>query len=217
MTKRARGFSLLEVLISAALLALVGMLLLTSLSSSLDAKEAVEGTSNRYHLVRMAVSRMVDEISMAYVSSHRSAVEVKAETGFHGEREKISFSAFGYVPKVQDAKQSDQREIGYSVGDDPKTGTRALIRREQPGLDDEFEEGGRELVMLSGLQTFELSYWDKTAEEWKESWDFEDATFGARLPERVKIKLVVMMADGQEQTFVTQSRIWLTSPLSFTN
>jgi hypothetical protein len=198
-------------------MALVGMLLLTSLSSSLDAKEAVEKTSGRYHLVRTAVSRMVDEISMAFVSTHRSQVEVKAETGFKGEREKVAFTAFGYVPRVQDAKQSDQREITYSLGEDAKTGTRALIRREQPGLDDDFEEGGRELTLLPGVTTFELSYWDKQSEEWKEAWDYEDATYGQRLPERVKIKLVVTMDDGQEQTFVTQSRIFLPAPLSFQN
>jgi general secretion pathway protein J len=210
-----RGFSLLEVLISAALMALVGMLLLTSLSSSLDAKEAVEATSGRYHLIRLAVSRLVDEISMAYVSAHRSAQEVKVETGFKGEAQRIDFTAFGYVPRVQDAKRSDQRELSYFIGDDPKSGRRALVRREDPTLDEDFEKGGRELVLLPGATALELAYWDKQTESWKDEWDFEDAASNGKLPERVRIKLTVEMDEGVEQTFVTQARIFLTAPLAF--
>lgn len=211
----ARGFSLLEVLISAGLMALVGMLLLTSLSSSLDAKEAVETTSGRYHLIRLSVSRLVDEISMAYVSTHRSSTEVKAETGFKGESDRIDFTAFGYVARTQDAKRSDQRELAYFIGDDPKSGRRALVRREDPTLDDDFEEGGRELVLLPGATDLELAYWDKATESWKEEWDQEDAASNGKLPERVRIKLTVEMDEGVEQTFVTQARIFLTNPLAF--
>ena len=140
---------------------------------------------------------------------------MKAETGFKGERERIDFTAFGYVPKTQDAKRSEQRELAYFLDDDPKTGRRSLIRREDPTLDDDFETGGRELVLLAGVTALEFQYWDKTTEAWKEAWDFEDAASGGKLPERVRIELTVEMDDGVEQTFVTQARVFLVSPLAF--
>lgn len=215
--RRARGFSLMEVLIASALLAIMGGLLYTSLTSSIDAKEAVEGTSNRYHLSRQAIARMVDEISMAYVSAHRSALDPTTKTGLKGEKDRLDFTAFGYVPRVADRKESDQRELGYQLGMDERSGTQAILRREQPGPDDEFDEGGRVQTLLPGVTELVFSYWDDTTEEWKEKWDTEEAATLNRLPSRVRIEVTAKMGDDDslEQSFLTQSRIFLRTPINF--
>ena len=200
---RARGFSLIEILVAASLLAIVGGMLVQSLSSSLDAKEAVEGTSNRYHLVRSAVSRMVDEISQAYLSAHVASAEARSET------------AFGYVPRVADEKKGDSRQLAYYLDTDPKTQTQSLLRREQANLDDNFEEGGRALVLLSDVRELTLEYWDATKEEWLDKWDAQgsDPNQASKLPQRVRLKITAVMGDGEQQTFMTQTRIWLPAPI----
>ena len=214
---RRRGFSLIEVLVAATLLAVVGMMLLQSLSTSLDAKENVENISNRYHLVRSAMSRMCDEISMAYVAGqgHVALTEPRTKTGFLGEHDSLKFTAFGYVPRVEDEKKSDQRQLAYYIDTDPKTQTQSLFRREQPNIDDNFEEGGRALVLLPNVRDLELQYWDKTKEEWKDKWDFTAPETNATLPERVRIKITAVMEDGVEQSFVSQTKLWLLAPLTF--
>lgn len=212
---RLRGFSLIEILVSAGLLAITGALLLQSLSSSLDAKDAVETTSGRYHLVRSAMSRMVDEISMAYLSKHHALTEPRTETGFLGERDELHFTAFGYVPRVADEKKSDQRQLAYYLDTDPRTQTESLFRREQANLDDDFEEGGRALVLLPNVRELTFEYWDSAKESWEEKWDAAGAEHTEQLPARVRIKLVAVMDDGQEQTFTTQTKLWLLKPLTF--
>lgn len=212
---RLRGFSLIEILVSAGLLAITGALLLQSLSSSLDAKDAVETTSGRYHLVRSAMSRMVDEISMAYLSKHHALAEPRTETGFLGERDELHFTAFGYVPRVADEKKSDQRQLAYYLDTDPRTQTESLFRREQANLDDNFEEGGRALVLLPNVRELTFEYWDSAKESWEEKWDAAGAEHTEQLPARVRIKLVAVMDDGQEQTFTTQTKLWLLKPLTF--
>lgn len=208
----------MEALIAAALLAIVGMMLMTSLSSSIDAKEAVEATSGRYHLVRQALTRMCDELSQAYLSAHSfNASEVRSKTGFRGDRSEIQFTAFGYVPKVADSKHSDQRELGYHLGVDARTQEESLLRREQPEIDDEFDEGGREQTLLPGVKELEFEYWDPTKEDWTDSWDTEESATLNRLPSRVKITLTAVMENEREQTFVTQTKIWLTTPINFQN
>jgi general secretion pathway protein J len=210
-----RAFSLLEILIAASLLAIIGALLVQSLSSSMDAKDAIETTSNRYHVVRAAVSRVVDELSMAYISSHRpqSGVEIRAITGFKGERDRIDFTALGYMPRVEDEKKSDQRQLSYFLDTDPRTRTRSLMRREQANLDDDFEEGGRTLTLLPDVRSIEFQYWDPQKDAWAEKWDAAGSELN-RLPSRIRIEMVVVMDDGQEQTFVTQSKLWLLAPLA---
>ena len=211
-----RAFSLLEILIAATLLAIIGALLAQSLSSSLDAQDAIETTSNRYHLVRSAMSRVIDEVSMAYLSGHRpvNGVEIRAVTGFKGERDRIDFTAFGYMPRVEDEKRSDQRQLAYFLDNDPRTNTKSLVRREQANLDDDFEEGGREQTLLPDVRDIEFQYWDPQKEAWVEKWDAAGDQLN-RLPARVRIEFTAVMDDGREQTFVSQSRLWLLTPLAF--
>jgi general secretion pathway protein J len=211
-----RGFSLLEVLIASALMALMGALMLTSMTSSIEAKELVDATSNRTHLVRQAMSRMVDEMSMAYLSNHhaRNAPIVRTTTGFKGDRERVDFTAFGYVPRVEDERKSDQRQLSFFLDTDERTLTKSLRRREQANLDDKFEDGGRELTLLPDVSELTFQYWDPQKSAWSEKWDAA-GTEQNRLPQRVKISLKAVMDNGQEQSFMTQTKIWLQAPLNF--
>jgi type II secretory pathway component PulJ len=211
-----RAFSLLEILIAATLLATIGAMLAQSLSTSIDAKEAIEGISHRYHVVRSAMTRVVDEVSMAYLSNHRptGGAELRAVTGFKGERDRIDFTAFGYVPRVEDEKRSDQRQLSFFLDTDPRTQKKSLIRREQANLDDDFEEGGREQTLLPDVRDLEFKYWDPQKEEWADKWDAAGTELN-RLPARVRIKVVAVMDDDREQAFVTQSKLWLLAPLNF--
>ncbi len=208
----------MEVMIAASLMAIIGALLLTSLSSSLDAKEAVEQTSDRYHLVRPAMSRMTREISMAYISKHRDAPELRTRTGFKGESDRIDFTAFGAVSRRQDAKRSDQPELSYFIGIDPETQASALMRPEQVNPDLEIDEGGREQVLLTGCKEIEFEFWDATAEEWKEEWDHENAASLDRLPQRVRIRFTAVMEGERDQMFISQTEIFLwQAPIFFHN
>lgn len=211
-----RAFSLIEILIAASLLAIIGALLMQSLSSSIDAKDAIEGTSNRYHVVRVAMSRMVDEISMAYLSNHRptTGAAIRAITGFKGERDRIDMTGFGYVARVEDQKRSDQRQLSFYLDTDPRTSTKSLVRREQANLDEEYDEGGRILTLLPNVRDLEFKYWDPQKEAWTDKWESEGTELN-RLPARVRIEMVVVMDGGQEQTFTTQSKLWLQAPLNF--
>ena len=213
--QRRRAFSLLEILIAGSLLALMGALLMQSLSSSIDAKEAIETTSNRYHVLRSGMSRMVDELSMSYLSTHRphSGVEIRAMTGFNGDRDRIDATTLGYMPRVEDDKKSDQRQLSYFLDTDPRTRTRSLVRREQPNIDEEFDDGGRVQTLIPDVVSIEFRYWDPVKDEWADSWDAAGTELN-RLPARIRIELVAVMDNGEEQTFVTQSKLWLLAPLA---
>ncbi|HEY4223411.1 MAG TPA: hypothetical protein VGO62_18765, partial [Myxococcota bacterium] len=114
---------------------------------------------------------------------------------------------------------------------DPKTGTQSLFRREQANIDLDPETGGRALVLLPNVRSIEFGFWDDSARadqptgsaatatvgigEWKEKWDTTAPETNGNLPLRVRIKMVVVMEDGQDQTFVTQTKLYLLTPLTF--
>ncbi|MBL91748.1 MAG: hypothetical protein CMH56_08070 [Myxococcales bacterium] len=208
-----RGFSMLEILIAAGLMGIMGALMVTSLSSSMDVKEAVEETSDQYHLIRQSMSRMVREISLAYLSAHRNALEPKVNIQFRGESSQLDFVAVGHVVRKINAKQSDQQEIAYFLGEDERSGKQALMRRQQANPDLEIEEGGRVQTLCPRVNDLIFSYWDSVTEDWKEEWDTEESATLNRLPDRVRIEMKVLMEDGTEQLFMTQSKILMTKPL----
>ncbi|HEY1101206.1 MAG TPA: type II secretion system protein GspJ, partial [Myxococcota bacterium] len=90
----------------------------------------------------------------------------------------------------------------------------SLRRREQANLDDDFEDGGREQTLLPDVRSIEFQYWDPTKEAWADKWDAAGSELN-RLPARIKIELVAVMDNGEEQTFTTQSKLWLLAPLTF--
>src|SRR5688572_5772506 len=116
--KSAHGFSLIEVMVATVLMGMMGALLMVSINSSVNAKEAVEEISGRYHLVRQAMSRMAREISMAYLSKNINITEPAFVTQFKGNKDSLYFSAFGNVVRQKDSKQSDQQVIGFYLGTD---------------------------------------------------------------------------------------------------
>ena len=86
-----RGFSLVEVLVSVVILAFMGMLIYESLSQASAAKEENEAALDRYQAVRVALSRVARDLSMAFLSKHKDPQlgTDKFRTIFRGDRDKM--------------------------------------------------------------------------------------------------------------------------------
>src|SRR5258706_13623148 len=111
--KRARqaGFSLLEVLVSVMVLTFMGMLMYEGISQSSEAKEETEISLDRLQIIRVALSKMVRDLSMAYLSKHKDpAMGEKPRTLFKGARDRVSFTSLSHVRLVKNSKESDQAE-----------------------------------------------------------------------------------------------------------
>lgn len=230
-----RGFTLIEVMVATVLLGMMGGGLMMSINSSIKAKDMVEEISGRYQVVRQAMSRMAREISMAYLSKHINVSEPAFVTQFKGKKDSLFFSAFGYVVRQKDAKQSDQQVIGFFLATD-KDGHQSLMRRVHPNLNLDVEKGGRSQVLCPKVSKLEFSYFDSRFEKWDETWIADPTLMAAqgppaaqqkgeekeagenlpkpwRLPGFVKISMTVQMDEGSEMTWVTETEIPIQDPL----
>jgi general secretion pathway protein J len=218
-SRRKGGMTLIEVMVAMALFASVGALVYGGFAQTSRAKQTLERQLDRYHELRVAMERMVREISMAYVSVHVNqasslramrTIFVGKDSGF-GDR--LDFTSVSHTRVYRDAKESDQNELSYFVTDDPKGEGKVLARRMSPRIDDEPDKGGRVEVLLSDVIEFNLEYLDPTSKEWVRSWD---ATSGSgqtnRLPSQVKITVVVPRIDGKSgrETFGTRATLPMT-------
>ncbi|MBI4822506.1 MAG: prepilin-type N-terminal cleavage/methylation domain-containing protein [Deltaproteobacteria bacterium] len=219
-TNPEAGLTLIEIVLAVSILAIMGAMTYGSIARGFDAYETVTEIDARYHNVRVGLERMTREISMAFLTAptRNAGREEMWKTLFRGEPgtpfAKLDFTSLAHDVLYADAKESDQCEIGYfgaSDPDDPKKIN--LMRREDPRIDREPDEGGRAYVLAENVKDLKFRFYDPRTLEWTDEWDTEDVDYAGRLPTIVEIKLVVEDEDGQELPFVTKTRINLPNAL----
>ena len=220
---RASGFTLLEVMIAVAILGLIGGLTWKTFDGAWSLKERVEQAEERDQMVRGALNRLAREVSMSFLSDHYDRKRFRERpTLFRlrdGRREAdLIFTSFGHQRLHVDAKESDQALYEYSLGPDPRDGSkRDLFRRVKPLLDEDPERGGDKAVLAEDVLAFSVEAWEPKDREWRAEWNSNgaDRTGGVLVPPRVRLSLTVRGEDGKERTYTTQSKIFLTQPLDF--
>ena len=225
------GMTLVEVMIAVALLTLVMAAGWGSYSVAVDSQQRMQEINERLHGVEQAVNRIVRDMSTAFITKHggddSEQTEIRYQTGFLGNNERVDFTSMGYVRMFKDEKVGDQSEISYYIRDmrnedgDLET---YLVRREQAPINDDFTRGGTILPLLDHVLSFKLQYWDDEkadvavgSDGWVDEWDTEHSDFTDRLPSRVKIEIEIEDPLGGDKPMLisTQAQIHLTKALDF--
>lgn len=212
----ARGFTLVELMIAVAITAFIGVVIAGSFAQVDRASQIVRDQQERYSAVRLSLSRLEREISMAFLSDHFDQARFRDRpTLFKGEDDKLLFTTMAGTRLYKDARESDQIVVEYTVERDPATGDEALFRRVKVHLDDEPDRGGRKDLVADHVTKLSLRYWDRKRKEWVREWSTRSTDHMNELPPRVKIDLEVQQADGKRETYETQARVAITAPLEF--
>jgi general secretion pathway protein J len=218
---RRRGFTLIEVMVSMAIISIIATLIYAGFSQTSQNKRRIEFELDRYHEIRMGIERMTRELSMAFVSGQANpnlalqAVRTCFIGKDSGKGSRIDFTSFSHQRLYRDAHESDQNELSYYMDDDRKNpGQSVLVRREQRRIDDDPQLGGQGQILISNVTKFELSYLEPMTFQWLSTWDTVQAAMQPnRLPSQVRIKLTVPNVRGKGPVQVFGTRVWI--PIQF--
>jgi general secretion pathway protein J len=218
---RARGFTLLEVMIAVAVLAMIGGLTWKTFDSAYDLKQRVERAEERDQTVRAALERIAREASMTFLSEHYDHKRFRERPTFfrlkdgRGEAQ-LMVTSFAHERLHIDAKESDEAVFEYRLDRDD-SGRTSLFRRVKPQLDEQPDRGGERAVLAEDVLRFTVQAWDPRDREWRDEWDSgsPQRTGGALVPPRIRVALTVRDEQGKERTWSTQARLLLTAPLDF--
>jgi general secretion pathway protein J len=218
------GFTLIELMLSVALVAGIGVLVWGSFSLASRGKASADRIIDRYGQVRLALNRMARELTMAYLSKNDQFGTDNPRTFFsaeeRGRSQMLTFSALAHVRLREDAKECDQSIIRYFVELDPEArGQLNLMRRESRRLGDERPgEEGPAYVMLEDIEELQFEFYDKVAEEWRDNWNTRSADGQPdRLPDRVRILLTIKDEHDKPLVMRTGTRPQLKDALWYTS
>ena len=218
--RRRHGFTLMEIVIAITITSVIGLAIGIAFNNTIKAKETIEATSEKYRMLRTAMSRMTREIGAAYLSdrydSKRYRDAYDRPTNFVGGKEKLMFTSLAHQRLYSDAKESDQMVVEYSVKSATQKGVRDrydLFRREKVVLEEQMERGGTEDVLFEGAKKIEFQYWNSERKQWDDEWDTRRSEKKTILPTRVKIMLTATDENGKDVKYMTQARIMLNTEM----
>jgi len=214
-TTRPRGFTLIEVLISTLIMAMIAVLLAESLRSALNTPDQVLPVQQRYNAIHNAMERMARELASAYLSMHYTETyEYSPHTMFKltdsSTDDRLDFTAFAHQKLYANVNESDQCELSYFLEEDKEErGLKNLMRREAVRIDEQPDKGGYVYVLLDGVKGLNFSVYDSFMSEWKDEWDSWRVEQKDRLPRYVRIDLTITNEFGEDITFTTKTEIML--------
>ncbi len=211
----------MEMLIALSIVAIM-MSITWSVTSQLGAdRKHVTRVASRNHEIRVATTRMVEDISQAYLSGNENTSALERRTFFIGKsggEYLLRFSSFARQALWADANESEQTYIAYYVDNDPyERSQKNLLRRTSRRLGDEGwdQERAEVDVLIRDVEEVEFEYWNWQDNEWDSDWDSTNDTNRNRLPSRVRIKVTVQGEDRKKIDHITQSRLGMEEMIVF--
>lgn len=229
------GFTLVEVMISVAILTMVAAMVYSTIAVTLTAQDTAQKVHEMYHAGYVAMTKMTRDLTNAFLSRHVSVLERDRETVFLGRDDEVTFTYLGHFRWFAEEPESDQGVVSYYVK------SKQLIRREKTVIDDRPEKGGVEDVLAYGVKKLEFQYWDPEQEDWVDDWKAEmeetepvfldkadekannlvkkmtgmDQLDTFKLPPRVQIKLLLVDSEGREYPFESETLLPMKEPFAW--
>lgn len=189
-------------------------------------RERLSGRQEHDHLARVALARITRDFRGAFLSLHadQNLALTSVITSFVGTSSqgnaRIDLTTFTHRRLRRNSHEGDACEVGYRTeahrGTDGLHGF-DLLRRESPRIDNDPTKGGMVDVLVPGIKSFDLRYYDDVTDQWYDTWDTSQATGKlGRLPPRVRITLTLEEGpQHMDRVYRTETFIPMVRPLTF--
>jgi type II secretion system protein J len=192
------GFTLIELMISAALMSLILVSAYLCLHAALASQKMVEPRLEVLQGARVALALITADLRCScplskdfdFLGTRHSSGDVDSDS--------IDFATHNYTPAR--TREGDFCEVSVFLDKDPRSGQLSLWRRRNPRISTDPLSGGRREELVKAVRGLRFEYYDGL--DWYDSWGDTDRqakqTFSLRqrsnlsgLPEAVRITLLL--------------------------
>src|ERR1051325_10899558 len=164
--RHAPGFTLMEVVISGALMALILVSAYACLSSGISSRKLIETRAEVAQSARVAMALLTADL--------RAACPLSKEVQFLGmprtlgdiEADNLDFATHNYTPRR--AREGDFCQVSYFLAKEPESGKFSLWRRRNPRIALDPLSGGTREEIARGLRGLKFEYYDGF--DWYDQW-----------------------------------------------
>ncbi|HZQ46601.1 MAG TPA: prepilin-type N-terminal cleavage/methylation domain-containing protein, partial [Verrucomicrobiae bacterium] len=160
------GFTLIELVISAALSAMILVAAYMCLSSAVSSRKMIEPRVEVFQNARVAMAIMSADLRSACPLSKESMFLGMQRTVGDMEADNLDFATHNYMP--QHANEGDFCQTSFYVDQDPESGQLSLWRRRNPTIGLDPLSGGSEEEIARGVRGLKFEYYD--GYDWYDTW-----------------------------------------------
>lgn len=195
---KRRGFTLIELMLSILLVAIMMSAVYGVVVSTVQAQERIEELTFGTEIAPVILNQMRQDLESAVIPDDSKEFFLGSDKkGAYGDRDRVDFvaavTAFGTDDADAEPRFHMLNEVGYVLQDSKeRPGESVLFRREDLWLDAEPLRGGRLTELYDRMLALKLEYYD--GQGWRETWATKDQ--GGKLPEAVRITIKLKVPDG---------------------
>ncbi len=188
MRGNQHGFTLVEVLLATAILAIIMVLVYTSFDQTANLSRYVESVSGRYRVARIVLSKFSDELISTFQTPDGSPPFKGMDgVGTDGhDMDRLTYTSM--------SRSRTEGQVGsYLHGLEYHMDGSQLIYTETPNV---LAQGAAQsFLLIDGLAGFKLRYQNRTSGEWRDGWDSNG------LPAAVEVTLQFPDVQGSSDEF----------------
>ncbi len=196
------GLTLLEVLVAVAILSIILGVIYSSFLGSSRTISRLEANEDVYQTAQPLLAMLTRELRGAYFDP----VHVTGLIGTDGEADGTPADTLNFLttsyPRERNSRTEEMAEIGYFFDVDSLTGKKRLMKSVDATVDFDFQSGGKIFLLTDQVNGLDLSYFDKSKQEWVNGWDTAKRR---RLPDLIRVELSVL--DGKDHPIVFKTEI----------
>ncbi len=189
--KQRGGFTLIELLVGLAILALLAGMISGIFSSSARFRKATEERTARVHAASVTLTRLADELAMAYYESQYAESSGFFLSTSSDEHSTLEFT--GRTVRIPTIRVGGDTRLRYELEKDSDNYDAGYIlkRTESNVLDADLDVEGVSYEMLHEVAKFKVECYD--GGEWTTSWEMLASTAGdpPEMPLAVRVTLAL--------------------------
>lgn len=200
------GFTLIEVLVTLAILATMSLFVSQLVRSGFDVRMALSAESAVTHRLNQAMNSLSRDITHAYLissidsertsrSQKRTIFKVEQKSNF----DRISFTYMAHSALFRNAKEGDQAYVVYELAESKQhPGRTNLYRGEAPRVPADFKSDPPMRLLATNVAGLTIETWN--GERWtRENWDTTHGETANKLPHMVRITVKVWDSEPLEE------------------
>lgn len=211
-----KGFTLLEIIFAIAIFAIIISSIYPAYTSTYNNIEIAESESDIYYMARVALARLSDDLESAYIPVQNNTDGSSDTNAFIGQNEyiesaradKLRFTSRAHINFGDNFESEKNAKIEYYTLRNEDTGEIILYRSDTMGSHDWPEEKTGGFILCEGLQSFSLTYTDKSGQEY-DTWDSSDINFKNILPSLIIITLDFIDDNNTEKPLRFSTGVYL--------